>query len=346
MGTLLRVTRRRTVLALLALITMIPLGAMLAVGRGAPDWAPEPLLNLGHDTRLLLRPALIAANSLLAGPITQRRIYLAEPGDPLLLRRGTLNVATTRYRPRSGPPRQIAILLVHGSTPFARRLGLYRALAEHLRDAGFHVMAMDQFGYGGSSDPQDPTNPDEYQAAQAVCMAAEQVRQLSGMQRVAVVGHSLGADASLAAAHEYQCMSTLVAIGPARRFDERAGHPQAPEVRYQARREMRHMGLAKLPTDTFLATRGQLALERHLGWLAEPTHLPVLFIDGGLESAEDLAFLRAAYARMQGPVQYLTLPQADHYANTIGLGSIIIEDKAAMQHLSTAIVSWVERSAP
>ncbi len=330
----------------LALLTLVPLGAMLAVGRGAPEWAPEPVLNLGHDTRLLLRPPLIAASSLLAAPISQRRIYLAEHGEPMLLHTRELQVATTLYRVRSGPPRQIALLLVHGSTPFAQRLGFYRALAEHLRDSGFNVMAMDQFGYGGSSDPQDPNDPEEFQIAQAVCLAAEQVRQLTGVQRVAVVGHSLGADASLAAAHHYQCMSTLVAIGPARRFDQRAGHVDAPEVRYQARREMRHMGLSNLSIDAFLATRGQLPLERHMNWLADPTHLPVLFIDGELESTEDLAFLRAAYARMAGDVQYLTLPQADHYANTVGLGAMIIEDKAAMQHLTAAIISWVERSAP
>lgn len=146
----------------------------------------------------------------------------------------------------------------------------------------------------------------------------------------------------MTAAAEDARVRRLVVIGPGRRFVERGGTREAPEMDYFKRREMRYMGLWQpIPTDVYLQYRTKLPIENHVDYFAQAGHVPVLLIDGQLEAQEDTDFLQAAYEAMAGARAYTTLPGADHYANVANFGPLIVYDEQAVNELIQVIDSYL-----
>jgi pimeloyl-ACP methyl ester carboxylesterase len=85
----------------------------------------------------------------------------------------------------AGPPGGPAVILAHGfpSLGFS-----WRRIMPAMAEAGYHVLAPDQRGYGGSS------RPDEVTAYDITCLTADLVGLLDdiGAQRAVWVGHDLG----------------------------------------------------------------------------------------------------------------------------------------------------------
>lgn len=91
------------------------------------------------------------------------------------------------------PSRQI--LLVHGLTYSSHEFDVNVAdysLARYLARQGFAVWTLDIAGYGRSQEIQDGFAPDSAYAAEDIAVAADRILQLSGQQKLDVLGWSWG----------------------------------------------------------------------------------------------------------------------------------------------------------
>jgi pimeloyl-ACP methyl ester carboxylesterase len=110
-----------------------------------------------------------------------------------------------------------AVALLHGGNYFAKA---WEGTIEALRDAGFRVVAIDQIGYGRSSKPLVPYSLDMHAAN------TKRVLDHLGLERVAVVGHSMGGMLAARFAFSYPDATThLVMVNPIGLTDARMGRP-------------------------------------------------------------------------------------------------------------------------
>jgi hypothetical protein len=64
-------------------------------------------------------------------------------------------------------------------------------------------------------------------------------------------------------------------------------------------------------------------------------------VDGGSESEEDRQYLREYYQSISEPKGYITLSDADHYANVANFGALVIFDELAVDELVDSLDSWL-----
>jgi 2-hydroxymuconate-semialdehyde hydrolase len=107
----------------------------------------------------------------------------------------------------AGPP----VLLLHGSGPGTTGWGAWRAVAETLAER-HRVTVLDQGGFGGTPFPGAP--PDDMHSRREVWVEqAGAVMAARGVQRYAVVGHSMGGAVALAlAAARPEAVERVVAV--------------------------------------------------------------------------------------------------------------------------------------
>lgn len=339
--------RGTLLMTVLVVVVVLPAFTLAPV---TPDWVPAPLQLWAYDMRLIIGRPVTTLTSLKEAVVHDTAVTFAHTGERVAIVNGDITLAGTVYTPdvlpATGSP---GILLLHGSTPQGRKLGLYRMMGQALADEGYVVLTIDQRGYGQSSNPPDVADPqsfafvDDVGAAMAYLAALPQV----DADDLYLIGHSFGGDVALTAVADSDTLfDKVVVIGPGRNFMTRGGTPDTPEFDYFRRREMRYMFLWQgIPAETFSAYRTTLPLENHLDYLATPDHLPLLFIDGALESADDRAFLADVYTEMAGAGAYVTLPDADHYANVANVGPLIVYDEDAVTALITIIADFLRTDA-
>jgi pimeloyl-ACP methyl ester carboxylesterase len=128
-------------------------------------------------------------------------------GEPL--RMAYMDVAA------GGTPNGQAVVLLHGGNYFAKA---WEGTITALRDAGFRVVAIDQIGYGRSSKPIIPYSLDMHAAN------TKRVLDHLGVQRAAIVGHSMGGMIATRFAFSYPDATThMVMVNPIGLTDTRAG---------------------------------------------------------------------------------------------------------------------------
>ncbi len=341
-----RFWRRRLVRAVFAasmlLLFFVAIPAFV-IAPVAPPWIPEPVEWWAYDTRLALGRPLTTMTSLGNALIGEPEMEFLRGGERISLKSDGLTLIGDLYRPATTGPSP-GILILHGSTPQGRRLGMYRILGHELSGLGYVVLIIDQRGYGESDDPPGVTDPNDFDFVTDARNTIRYLRGLDGVdpERLYLVGHSFGADVALATATEETTIQKLIAIGPGRRLTERAGTVDAPETDYFRRREMRYMGLDEPVTvDVFLQSRARLSIENHPSYFQNEKHVPILLIDGERESSKDHQFLRDAFQSMVGEKAYVTLDRADHYANIANLGALIIYDAQAVTQLVREIDKYL-----
>lgn len=310
----------------------------------APEWAPEPLKLYAYDMRLLVGRPLTALSILKNAVAGETAVALATAGQPTTFESNGLTLAATFYTTESETNKP-GILLLHGSTPHGRRLGMYRVLGQQLAQAGFVVLTIDQRGYNWSDNPPDVSDPASFDFVTDVSNALTFLSRQPGVDpdSLYLIGHSFGGDVAMTAVQQDQRIDKLIVIGPGRRFLERGGTPSAPEFDYFKRRDMRYMLLWQpIPDEVYLTFRSSLPIENHLDYFAQPTHVPTLFIDGELESEADRRFLQEVVTGMQGETAYETLVDADHYANIGNIGPLLIYDQGATEALVEMILQFIQ----
>lgn len=323
------------------LLVLLPAFTLAPV---APGWAPAPLANWAFDARLAVGRPMTTASSLIQAVKSEPAVTFHRAGERITFESQGLTLVGTLYGAGDSSLTKPGILLLHGSTPQGRKLGMYRILAESLAERGYVVLAVDQRGFGESDNPPDVSQPESFDYVADVKNGISYLSSVAEVdpERLYLIGHSFGGDVAMTAATEETRIHRLVVIGPGRRFIERGGTSQAPEMPYFRRREMRYMWLWQpIPTDVYLQYRTKLSIENHMDYFAEADHVPVLLIDGELEAQEDIEFLQAAYEAMAGAKAYTTLADADHYANVANFGPLIVYDEQAIHELVQVIDSYL-----
>lgn len=115
-------------------------------------------------------------------------------------------------------------LLLHGSSPRGRQLGLNLMMAERLREHGWIVLTPDARGFGDSDKPLDVDDPLQWRSHEDIMRLLDYAKHHPhGDGTVVAIGHSLGAShlvETLSFAPEFDA---VVLIGPSTaRYDDSA----------------------------------------------------------------------------------------------------------------------------
>lgn len=104
-----------------------------------------------------------------------------------------------------------AIVLVHG---FGEHSGRYLGMAEHFLNQGLNVYALDHRGHGRSEGPR--WNPERFEYyVEDLKTFIEDIKLKEGVDRVFMLGHSLGGEIALSYALTYpEDLKSLVVSGP------------------------------------------------------------------------------------------------------------------------------------
>ncbi len=126
----------------------------------------------------------------------------------------------------TGPPNGRVVVLFHGMNFFA---GAYGITIDALSEAGFRVLAVDRLGFGRSSKPLVHYN---------LHMPARNTKALLdalGIERAAIVGHSMGGMVATRFASTYpDASSHVVMVNQIGLADTRPGRPWGdPELAYE-----------------------------------------------------------------------------------------------------------------
>ncbi len=321
----------------------------VVIGPAPPDWSPQWLTYYAHDARLYaFAPQAKMFFSFINGSFADDRIYAY--GDTTT--RETVRFPTedgltldgTLYRPDEVSGEVPAVLMLHGSTPEGRFMGMYRALSNELAKAGYIVLTIDQRGYGTSDEP-DPKDASTFRYAEDVADAVDYMLTLENVDpdNVFVLGHSFGGDVAIAGGVRDDRIAGIISFSPARDLVERAEE----EVDYFRRRDMRYLFLGRtIPPEVFMAYRVPLLIDSNLDYFEDPDHKPLLLLDGELESESDREWLTEIAEQIGGDATHITLEGADHYANVAGVaGPLIIYDEPAFENLVDVVTGWLAEKA-
>jgi pimeloyl-ACP methyl ester carboxylesterase len=357
------VRRGRTwllVLLGLAALVLSPIAFAAWAGQRPPDWLPTPMVTFAFDVRLATAPLAKKMASISRGSLLDKRVYLAASGEQVRFASERVQLVGSLYG--SGPEAaRPGVLLLHGSTPEGRRMGLYRILAESLAQHGYAVLAIDQRGFGQSLPSPEPERPDAYDYVGDAVRALAFLARRPGVDssRLNVVGHSFGVGIALTAGLMEPRTRSIVVLGPGAprppleprpvepvepippppaRVVVEAPRPD-PARHYMARRAQRYGSMAWVAGVEYI---GQpLSLEAHAaGELSGPGHKPLLVVTDAFEPTETHLALARWQQTLGGPNRLLIASRADHYLNTAGFGRVVIYDSRAVGEVLAEMDRW------
>jgi pimeloyl-ACP methyl ester carboxylesterase len=350
--------RLRQVLLVLLVLATAPVAFAVLIGQRPPDWVPQRLVTFGFDVRLATAPFAKKMISLSRGSVRDKRVHLVHPDRELQIVVGEVRLAGSLFGPAEEGENRPGVLLLHGSTPEGRRMGLYRIIASSLADRGYVVLTIDQRGFGQSSRPADPARPDAFDYEGDAVAALAYLSKLPGVDttRLEVIGHSFGVGTALAAGLSRPKARRIAVLGPGPPGLEPPSDPparppaeEAPTAvaarstgrNYMARRAyrygsrqwsagVRYVGQPK-PLEALLAP--------------ETPRMPVLVVTDAFEPESTREALRAWQQVVPGETRLVVAERADHYLNTAGFGPAVIYDARAVGSVVDEIDAWFGRSA-
>lgn len=314
-----------------------------AFGRTPPDWVPTAVQNWGFDVRLAIAPLAKKVLSISYGAYDDDRVYVDDLGKRVEFESEGLTLVGTLYQP-PGPGVYPGVVLLHGSTPEGRKLGLYRLLGRELATRGYVVLSIDRRGYGDSEAPPQINSVEDLSSPKDLANAVLFLDSLAVVDesRLYVIGHSEGSDLAISGGVREPRIQKIVAIGPPRRVAERVGEVDDAEFDYFQRRRMQYMNLPDvLPVEVELEARSRAAVETHLAEFSNDPNKALLLIDGALEGAADREFIDEVCVLISQPSECFRLSDADHYANVANFGSVVIYDEKVMEQLVDTIDMWL-----
>ncbi len=257
---------------------------------------------------------------------------------------GNLQLRGSLYTPTKSFGLYPAIVICHGGTKLGRRLALFTVMARTLAERGYVVLTFDFRGFGESEDPRKFETFSDLDFVQDVSSALNYLSRVKQVDpsKLYIIGHSFGAGVGVMAGIRDIRIKKVVSISPGRGtrerfFGENASEPDYPNIRMSYDMKIH----PPIPKDIFNPHLKDYVAEAILNF---PVHPPVLLIDGGQESKEDLAFLRDVYEQMSEPKDYVTIQSADHYfgtdRNQDGSSENIPYDKSVMTELVDVIDHW------
>lgn len=318
-----------------ALLLVLALGlAALAYGH----------LRAGSAAKLVHR-----INNLVPGFPADVRICRCTPAADLKVQRlDGLQLAGHLYgRPR---PPQVSptVLLLHGTTPLGSERGVYRVLASELARRGYLVLTVDFAGYGRSEDPFSLGTPKAIRQEPDALSGLLSLKALPGvdLNRIFVVGHSLGARAALAAGLHDPAVRGIALIGPPRRDPELLFDQRSVDYFYERESDSHRQIFGTVFPDWYTkgvynADRIATSIETFVPLLEKPGHKPLLLMDASLERLQDLAYLADYYRRIAPPKVRVTVQGSNHWANTVGMRGVALYDRRIVRRTVDVLDGWM-----
>lgn len=270
--------------------------------------------------RRLIAATVLAAIVVAAIAVAlSRRHPRAQPAfrmTPVRVEAGGYALAGELYRPGGRNDRSTAIVLLHGSSPHGAGLALYPALSERLAARGYTVLNLNQRGYNGSEGPK---RIERLSDLDFVGDAREVVRRLPELlghapREIVLAGHSFGGGVAVIAGLASPEVGRVISISPGRRISELFTEDRPDRLAYVQRRRTEDLRLAEpIPIALVRPLLASHDVEQIRGTALVK---PLLFVEGGLEPADDLAFTRDLAASLTGPVRRVVISQASHYFGT------------------------------
>lgn len=282
-------------------------------------------------------------------PINLRLCFCSPDRDLYIRREDGLKTAANLYIPKQEGKRP-GVVLIHGNTPFGRKLPFYKVLAKKLSRKGFYVLTLDLVGFGESenvSSVEEIWNFKEIDAAIEVMCDLEEIN----LDKIFLIGHSRGGAPAFEIGLRNSNVKKIIAIGPSRRVRERILLEDSKDREYfwnKAVRIYQQVYKSKIPEwytfKQWISLVSKKDLERYIPYFSCPGHKPVFFIDGSLENKKDILYLREYYNRIEEPKKYFTVQNSDHYGNTTGIIGTLgmsIYDKKVMNQMVKVMADWL-----
>jgi dienelactone hydrolase len=272
--------------------------------------------------------------------------------DVVIVRTDGLELAGSIDRPTE-PGTHPVVVLLHGNTHLGRHQSAYRVLGRELASRGLIVLTVDFAGFGQSADPFALGNADALDKSLDAQAALDFARKLpyADPGSVQFLCHSMGCRAAFAVGLSDPRLSRIVAIGPPRRDSTLKNDDERLEYFWKRARETRQRIYRKdfpawYTREMWMASVQAQSMEDYVPALSRRDHVPVLFIDGARESPTVRAYLQKYVARLSEPKCYFTVPNADHYLNTVRVGDEHVFDRLAFETLVAEILRTDSPCAP
>jgi len=212
-------------------------------------------------------------------------------------------------------PAPVAMLL-HGSSPRGRRLGLNMMLADKLRDAGWLVLTPDARGFGDSKVRDHFAEPRAWRVDEDLRRLVEFASNHPDSNGIVVgIGHSHGANNLVDAGFGLEEFSALVLLGPGRSTGD--GRPTYwYRVRFASDRGLArpmHVEVVADYTSRRHPRRFEVARTKAAG------DVPILLMDGQREGDRLIATLAEVAERMEPPATHVTILGSHHYCGAYQL---------------------------
>jgi len=259
-----------------------------------------------------------------------------------------LNIVGTLYGANTNSSvKKPAIVLLHGSSIYGRKLPLYRFLSKKLADMGYIVFSIDLRGFGDSDDPKPLDRIESWAEWDDVQNAVSYLETRGDVDtsKIYVVGHSHGANIAIVAGVRDDRIKKIVAIGPSRRMGDVLSDKKHPRRTYFQERFSGDRALKQiLPEEVVFGVMSLYIIGNNLDYFTHAPHKPILLIDGEAEEETDKLFLRQVYNQMVVPKMYMTIKKSDHYVNTTGKKNIVIYDVQAINEILNTIDGFLKES--
>jgi pimeloyl-ACP methyl ester carboxylesterase len=270
----------------------------------------------------------------------EMEIYLDQFGKGIEIESDGLTLVVTIYGIENETVRP-GVVLIHGSTPVGRKLPLYRIISKKLVENGYIVLTYDARGFGESDEPKEIDVAESWNYASDAINAVSYLCSFKNVNksRIYVIGHSFGAQAAMSAGIADERIKKIVAIGPSRRVASRILDKNAPDLQYFWERFSRDRKLGKLVNLTVFLEIVSRSDDMYNDYFYDG-HVPILLIDGELESEEDKLFLIDIFKNMTAPKRYITLNDTGHYCNTTSIGNFMVYNDRINTELVNVIDNW------
>jgi pimeloyl-ACP methyl ester carboxylesterase len=283
------------------------------------------------------------------GTLLDKRLGYLASGEGVFIQAEDLTLAGELYEPSGVSPPHPAILLVHGSTRWGRRMALYPLLADGLARKGYLVLAIDLRSFGGSETPADTHTVDAWDSTKDISAALTYLESLERVdsERLFLVGHSLGGTWAIKASEKDPRIERLAVIGPGKRL--KAFSARAREEFRERFWKVRNLEQSIAP-DTFQKIHEATFLAAVLDYFKGEGHQPILLIDGELESEPSKRYLDEHYGQMTQPKSFVRLEDTAHYLSVAGLeelhrvpgvGNLVVYDSRTMTDALSAIDAFL-----
>jgi pimeloyl-ACP methyl ester carboxylesterase len=286
-------------------------GVMAAMVAGSAAFAP------GAFRLALLQPArdlVFFYRELQAFPMAEELERRRPQPDETYVLAGQVGIKLDVWVPERLPAP--SVLLLHGSSPRGRQLGVNLLLAESLRQSGWLVFTPDARGFGGSERPDQPELLEGWAVEEDIIKLVGHLRDHPGSDgQVVAIGHSLGGSHLLRVDHEALALSAVALIGPGR--DHTEYRPTwSQRVRFSSDRRFSRL----LPVEIVAED-----MRRHdvLAWAqveaAKQSRVPILLLDGEREGPKLVSVLAEAAGYLGERAQHITVSGSHHYCGAYQL---------------------------